>query len=392
MQYGVPYQGSKNKIAKWVVDHLPAGHTLVDLFAGGCAVTHAAMLAGRWDRYIVNDIGDASDVFLKAVNGDYADETRWISREDFYRLKDADPYVSLCWSFGNNRCNYLYAEEVEPWKRALHYARVLGNFSQLREFGIISDGSSADILAHHEEYKQKYIRWWLSRQKYSPAELDALIEEAKRGVAADEEELRQYLLQGLTSSGLTQADVQRRLGTQMAGHYFGRSQWAFPTQDAYEQMQKFMPSLTQDYNSLVGVYRLKQRLQSLQSLQRLQSLQSLQSLQRLQRLQRDYSEVDVPAGAVVYADPPYRGTDQSGYAVEFDVQRFDDWLASVPYMVIVSEYTAPSGCVEVARIKKRKLLGMGNGNSDDCERLFVQERYAAQYYEMLNIGDQLSFA
>lgn len=374
MQYGVPYQGSKNKIAKWVVDHLPAGHTLVDLFAGGCAVTHAAMLAGRWDRYIANDIGDAPDVFLKAVHGAYADETRWISREDFYRLKDGDPYVSLCWSFGNNRCNYLYAEEVEPWKRALHYARVLGDCSQLLEFGIISDGSSSDILAHHEEYKQKYIRWWLSQQKYSPAELDALIEDAKRGVAADEEELRQYLLQGLASSGLTQADVQRRLGTQMAGHYFGRSQWAFPTQDAYEQMQKFMPALTQDYNSLVGIYRLKQRLQS------------------LQRLQSDYSEVDVPAGAVVYADPPYRGTDQSGYAVEFDARRFDDWLASVPYMVIVSEYTAPRGCVEVARTKKRKLLGTGNGNSDDCERLFVQERYAAQYYEMLNVGDQLSFA
>lgn len=39
MRYGVPYRGSKNKIADWVVDHLPDGKTLVDLFAGGCAVT-----------------------------------------------------------------------------------------------------------------------------------------------------------------------------------------------------------------------------------------------------------------------------------------------------------------------------------------------------------------
>lgn len=37
MRYGVGYQGSKNKIAEWVVENLPSGEILVDLFAGGCA-------------------------------------------------------------------------------------------------------------------------------------------------------------------------------------------------------------------------------------------------------------------------------------------------------------------------------------------------------------------
>ena len=388
MRYGVPYQGSKNKIAEWVVEHLPSGHTLVDLFAGGCAVTHAALLAGRWDRYIANDIGPAPDVFLNAVHGRYADERRWISREDFYQLKDADPYVSLCWSFGNNRSNYLYVEEVEPWKRALHYARVLGDTGPLREFGINSDGSAADVLAHHDEYKEKYIRWWLGRQRYAPAELDEQIKNNKREVAAEEEQLRAYLLTGLKSSGMTQAKVQIRLGTQMAGHYFGRSQWAFPTQEYYEKMQAFMPALTEDYNKIIGLYRLRQRLQRLQ---RLQSLESLQSLQRLQRLQSDYERVEVPRGAVVYADPPYRGTAQDGYGDMFDHERFDTWLARVPYMVIISEYICPAGCVEVANIKKRKLLGAGNGSSEGCERLFVQERFEGEYYERLGAGIQMSF-
>lgn len=35
MRYGMPYQGSKSRIAEWVVDTLPKSHTLVDLFAGG---------------------------------------------------------------------------------------------------------------------------------------------------------------------------------------------------------------------------------------------------------------------------------------------------------------------------------------------------------------------
>lgn len=65
MRYGVPYRGSKNKIAQWVVSNLPAGDTLIDLFAGGCAVTHAALLSGKWNRIVANDIGDAPQLFME---------------------------------------------------------------------------------------------------------------------------------------------------------------------------------------------------------------------------------------------------------------------------------------------------------------------------------------
>lgn len=41
--YGIPYQGSKSKIAPWVVEHLPSSDVLVDLFAGGCAITHCEL-------------------------------------------------------------------------------------------------------------------------------------------------------------------------------------------------------------------------------------------------------------------------------------------------------------------------------------------------------------
>ena len=105
----------------------------------------------------------------------------------------------------------------------------------------------------------------------------------------------------------------------------------------------------------------------------------------------DYERVEVPRGAVVYADPPYRGTVQDGYGGVFDHERFDTWLARVPYMVIISEYICPAGCVEVASIKKRKLLGTGNGSGEDCEKLFVQERFEGEYYERLGAGIQMSF-
>lgn len=45
----------------------------------------------------------------------------------------------------------------------------------------------------------------------------------------------------------------------------------------------------------------------------------------------------------------------------------------------------------MANRKKRKLLGAGNGSSEDCERLFVQERFEGEYYERLGAGIQMSF-
>ena len=377
MRYGVPYQGSKNKIAGWVIDNLPEDEILVDLFAGGCAVTHAALLSGKWDRIVANDIGDAPELFCDAIEGKYADEKRWISREDFYDLKDADPYVSLCWSFGNNRTGYLYAQEVEPWKKALHYARVFGDNSLLLEMGIDSDGSPADIKANEAEYKEKYIRWWLSKQKYTSAEIDKLIANVKADIERDEEELRQYLIDALKKSGLTQAEVQRRLRTQMAGHYFGRSQWEFPTQEMYEKMQEFMP-LPDDYNELVGLYRLRQSLQSLQRLQRLEKYKNNLTITR-----KSYADVAIPDDAIVYADPPYKGTYQCGYKCDFDYATFEKWLNEVPFVVIVSEYNAPAGCVEIASIKKQSLFGIGNKGGTNTEKLFVQERFYNEYLQKM---------
>ena len=120
-KYGVPYKGSKNAIAPWVVEHLPPAETLVDLFAGGCAVTDCAMDAGKWKRFIINDIeGDITQLFIDAVNGKYKGNNTWVSRETFELLKSCDPFVRYCWSFGNNGRDYIYARELEPYKKAVH--------------------------------------------------------------------------------------------------------------------------------------------------------------------------------------------------------------------------------------------------------------------------------
>lgn len=135
MNYGLPYQGSKNAIAEWVVGQLPEAETFVDLFCGGCAITHAAMLSGKYKNFIANDIIRGNPILFKECAAGWhrvKDHLEWISRRSFFQRKASETWVNLCYSFGNGGENYAYAAEIEPWRRALHFARVLGNFDHAR--------------------------------------------------------------------------------------------------------------------------------------------------------------------------------------------------------------------------------------------------------------------
>lgn len=136
MKYGLPYKGSKNKLAERIVSLLPKRTHLIDLFCGGCAVSHAALLRNKYEHIHINDINwMCPTLFIDALNGKYQDETRWISREDFFRLKDTDPYVAVVWSFGNNLRDYLYSKEIEPLKKAIHYAIFFRDYSLGKDLG-----------------------------------------------------------------------------------------------------------------------------------------------------------------------------------------------------------------------------------------------------------------
>ena len=70
-------------------------------------------------------------------NGIPKEWNRRVSREDFSNLKDKeDAYsvaMSICWSFGNKRKNYAYSEDLEPRKKALHYAVIDQDYSLLED-------------------------------------------------------------------------------------------------------------------------------------------------------------------------------------------------------------------------------------------------------------------
>ena len=120
---GLSMKGSKSKLANRIVSLFPTATHLYDLFFGGSDISHCALLKNKYQHIHINDINPMMpQAFIKALQGGFDDEDRWISREDFFRLKDTDPYVAICFSFGNDLKTYCYGKEVEPLKKALHYA------------------------------------------------------------------------------------------------------------------------------------------------------------------------------------------------------------------------------------------------------------------------------
>ena len=135
--YGIPYLGSKNKLAQRIIDALPPAKHFYDVFAGGCAVTHAAMLSGKYEHIHINDIdGQITQLFIDAIHGKYAHEDRWIDRQTFFDNRETNIYIATIWSFGNNRQDYIYGKQIEQWKHAYWEAAVHGDFTLFCDMGI----------------------------------------------------------------------------------------------------------------------------------------------------------------------------------------------------------------------------------------------------------------
>ena len=159
MRYGLPYKGSKNSIAKWIISQLPTAETFVDLFFGGGAVTHAALLSGKYKRFIINDIDERlPKLFLECAYGKHTvdNHPEWISREDFHRLKDSDAYVALVWSFGNNGKDYIYGEDIEQFKHDYHEAVYFGDLSGLRRYGYkLTPSTVKTVYGRYLDYQRQ---------------------------------------------------------------------------------------------------------------------------------------------------------------------------------------------------------------------------------------------
>ena len=123
---GLPYQGSKKKISKKIVEiikqNFGTDKPIYDIFGGGGAITAECLINGLEVHY--NDLDETvTSMFQKVVSEDrdYL-KTLIVSREDFFKIRDKenktidDELKLLVNSFRNNRNNYLYSKEFSDLK------------------------------------------------------------------------------------------------------------------------------------------------------------------------------------------------------------------------------------------------------------------------------------
>ena len=123
---GLPYQGSKKKISKKIVEiikqNFGTDKPIYDIFGGGGAITAECMLNGLEVHY--NDLDEtATSMFQKIVSEDrdYL-KTLIVSRDEFFKIRDKenktidDNLKLLVNSFGNDRKTYLYSKEFSDSK------------------------------------------------------------------------------------------------------------------------------------------------------------------------------------------------------------------------------------------------------------------------------------
>lgn len=134
MNYGIPYMGSKSKIARDICRIFPPAKNFYDLFGGGFSVTHAIILhrSKSYEKLHFNEIRKGvPELIQDAIAGEYSYDKfkpEWVSREDFFAKKEDDAYVKLCWSFGNDGRSYLFGKDIEPYKKSMHNAVVFNQF------------------------------------------------------------------------------------------------------------------------------------------------------------------------------------------------------------------------------------------------------------------------
>lgn len=339
MKYGLPYKGSKNKLAERIVRLLPKRTHLVDLFCGGCAVSHAALLMGKYEHIHINDINwMCPTLFIDALNSKYNNENRWISREDFFRLKDTDPYVAVVWSFGNNLRGYLYSKEIEPLKKAIHYAMFFSDYSLGKELG--HDLSFIDPI---HDLQKRYLAVKHYFNKLGHFQQQSFERGAESADAAGI--LQSHFPTCLNTNGGVLRGCSQQKQTKDSIH-FGISFLGKAVKSSLSKKNTSDPARWNLTSDATQLHRLQYRERQ-HSLPRYSGGQFLPITFSV----LDYEEVKIPEDCVIYCDIPYEGTD--GYLEKgqggFDYERFYQWCGRQTQPVFISSYQMPEDrfdCIE----------------------------------------------
>lgn len=398
--YGLPYMGSKNKLAEEIVNFLPQKKVLVDLFGGGGAISVCASQSGKYEKIIYNELNTLiAETFQKAINGDYENERRWVSREEFEKLKKTDGYVAICFSFSNNCNTYMYGPKIEPYKRAYHYAIVFDDFGPFNE--LFDDETTEKIKKSVEgitDLKERRIKfshalgdYILSLEKCEPLESKEKLDTVKYTVDVHPT----YI--GHVNQHLQYKErfdlLKRTMSVKNETRGSGSAAQHIECQEKFDLLKHTM-TINGTPRNMCKNLESQERLAILKHTLNVNALENcglgkdsithcigstVQNIvleeSPIKVFNKDYADVELPSpeDCVIYCDIPYDKT-YSYVTGGFDYDRFYKWCqekASEGYQIFVSSYELPEDLFILVWEKQRHCKATSGSGKHVVEKIYT---------------------
>lgn len=363
---GLPYKGGKNKLAERIVSLFPRAEHFYDLFSGGCAIAHCALLKNKFPHVHINDINPMMpQAFVKALQGGFDDEDRWISREDFFKLKDTDPYVAICFSFGNDLKTYCYGKEVEPLKKALHYAIFFDSYE-------LSDALIGVDLRPIQKCATRQEKYLLAKRLIKAAYSNNNTPPNARKLAKTQTHTDCQVTKG--RNGHKRLLFKKKLDTaRLAELGVPQTSTGFKVdstgqlhiqQQSYEilhRLQTITPPLQ------------RMELENQERLLRLTSISNPSKVCNLTWSIGDYQDVQIEDNSVIICDIPYIGTNEYvGGGDNFDHERFYEWCLKQKEPLYICSYEMPEKDFKVvAEFARVDTMSATNNGKLVSEKVFM---------------------
>ena len=150
MKLGIPYMGSKRKLASEILKVITQRHegisNFYDLFGGGGSVSFTALKNYKFKTHY-NELNKhifSLVEYLKNNKNLDAKFYEWIDRETFFEQvnkpnEEADwfsGFAMSCWSFGNNQKSYLYGENIQEDKFHAHNLIVNKDLNSMKSLNL----------------------------------------------------------------------------------------------------------------------------------------------------------------------------------------------------------------------------------------------------------------
>ena len=336
--FGLPYMGSKNETAENIVSMFPRSRRLLDLFGGGASVTHAALVSGRFEQVIYNDLDPLMVDMLRRLQNEPLPPLRFVDRVEFKERYKVDPMVFFCWKFPGAHPEYLFSpgsEKLHELIFKLHEEREKPGLGEYRfQMAMIDPQSWAiDALEKAGIYN------------FTPDE----VKHAAGLILRHMDKIRELLNTSLKEHGQTVAYCVKLTNT-AASHFFQKSQQHVPNMHALKALERggaitisdelrdaineykdagkelrYMSDCCKTYrNDWANVIQLNRPRGIYRRLEAVADCLK-HNEDRITLNNGEYNAVKVLPGDVIYLDPPYQNT--AGYAVGgLDYNALTKWI------------------------------------------------------------------